>query len=456
MTALRASVVVLMVVASTMLYAQTAAPGSTYRVFLDNGQALPSYGEPTEVGERLIFHLIVGTPASLQWIELMSLPRSAIDLERTNRYTRAMRAAQYGATRGDVEYAAMGAEVARALDQLAAIPDPRRRLELAQEARRRLLDWSRDHFDYRAADIQELSGLFDEVINQLQVATGAPELSFELVAGRGSVALVEPLMPPPSLRESIELALSAADAADSGTERVSVLRTAAAAASTADADAGRLRELINRRLADETKANDAYAALSKAIVERAEAARKRGDAPAVSRLQHELARRDRQLGQRRPAEVAAVAWHLTHAYGAALEVRRQLEDYRQRRPRLQEYERRVRPILSGIERLAPILGELREARTVSPTDAREAEAALDGLVAALARVEPPGALAAGHATLDSALRMAREACVRRWRMQAGNRLAMSREASAAAAGALLLAAQARSDLESALRPPAIQ
>ena len=35
-------------------------PSTVYRVFLTNGQALPSYGEAANVGDRLVFTLLIG------------------------------------------------------------------------------------------------------------------------------------------------------------------------------------------------------------------------------------------------------------------------------------------------------------------------------------------------------------------------------------------------------------
>ena len=94
----------------------------------------------------------------------------------------------------------MTAEVARALDQLATVPDPQRRLALAEEARRRLLEWSADHFLYRASDIRELAGMFDDVINQLRLAAGQPALTFDSSSAKPPAR--EPLLPAPTRRES--------------------------------------------------------------------------------------------------------------------------------------------------------------------------------------------------------------------------------------------------------------
>jgi hypothetical protein len=193
--------------------AQTPAPHpSPYRVFLKAGEALECYGESTRVDDRLIFNLIVRGSEDETTLQLVSLPLAAVDLDRTTRYADAIRATLYAATRGEADYAAMTAEVARALDQLARVEDPRRRLELAREARRRLVNWSREHFSYRAGEIAQLAGMFDEVIGELAAAAG--ESSFTMELSRAPVRPpVEPLLPAASHTDSLASIRAAAAAA---------------------------------------------------------------------------------------------------------------------------------------------------------------------------------------------------------------------------------------------------
>ena len=87
--------------------AQATDPGAVFRVFLVSGEALPSYGEAALVGDRVVFTLLVGAVQGQTAMQLMSLPRSSVDLERTIRYARAIRGRHYASTRGEVDYAAM-------------------------------------------------------------------------------------------------------------------------------------------------------------------------------------------------------------------------------------------------------------------------------------------------------------------------------------------------------------
>ena len=190
---------------------QADAPTATHRVFLTGGEALPTYGEWARIDDRVVFMLVIGD-ADARQLQLMSLPVSAVDLERTNRYTDAVRAAHYAATRGEHEYQAITQEVGRAIDQLAGVDDKKQRLGMAEEARSRLLDWTRNSYNYRASDVRELTALFDEVIADLKTAAGQSAISFELQSGPATLDL-EPTQPPPPLRASVQLALAASLAA---------------------------------------------------------------------------------------------------------------------------------------------------------------------------------------------------------------------------------------------------
>ncbi|MEO8482342.1 MAG: hypothetical protein ABI634_09050 [Acidobacteriota bacterium] len=439
----------LVVAAPAGVGAQTSIADSLYRVFLRTGEALPSYGEPAVVGDRVVFNLIVGAPTDSPNLQLVNLPTNRIDLPKTNRYRETKRAAFYGETRGEAEYAAMTAEVARTLDQLAAVPDPRQRLALAEEARRRLLEWSNEHFLYRSSDIRELAGMFDDVINQLRLAAGQPKLSFDIVA---KPPLRERLLPAPTRRESVTLALMAAKTADIAEERVSILRLAEA---PARAESPSLARIVTARLTAEIRAGSAYAALTAALLKRAEDARRRGDVMAVKRLQVELVRRDRSLGRLRPLEMKALATELQGTLRATAAFRRALANYNQQRGTLRAYNVKVRPIFSGIAAATPVVAAVRELHAATRQQLSSTELRLRALQAQAQKIRPPRTLTGTHATLISAIRMARESLTRR--QLDGSRLPTTPgPAASAAAGALLLTQQARADLATSLRPPTIQ
>ena len=89
------------------------------------------------------------------------------------------------------------------------------------------MTWSEEHYRYRAADIRELSALFDEVIAELRVAAGDTQLTLDLRSGPVD-PVYDRVVAPPGLRESIALALAAARATDVAEDRVAVLRSVTA------------------------------------------------------------------------------------------------------------------------------------------------------------------------------------------------------------------------------------
>ncbi len=434
--------------------AQAGEPGSTFRVFLKDGQAIPSLGESAFLGDRVVFTLLVAGTSGPPELQMMSLPLPSVDLDRTQRYATSMRAAHYAATRGDADYAALTAEVQRALDQLAATEDTKRRLELAEEAKRRLLAWSADHYHYRAEDIRELAALFDQVIAELRASIGESKFALDLRAGP-AVPVMEAILPAPGLRDSVAMARAAAAVADIGEERVAALRAAAAVLGR-EAGVEDLKAAVAKDLDAELAAEATYRLLATDIAAKADAALRRGDVEAIAALRTSLDERDKVLGSRRPHQVARIIELLDARLEAARLHKVALDRYAAVRRSLLEYERRVRPVMSGFDGLVPVLTYVQDGKYTAYERLVRATGRLSTLLGDLSAIEPPADLADVHATLASALHLAGEACARRRLAVTTTNAEIDREASAAAAGALLLAAHVRDQMVVRLFPPKIQ
>ena len=443
-----------LVVGAGTAFAQTVDAGAVFRVFLKTGQALPSYGESAVVGDRVVFTLLVGSADARATTQLMSLPADRVDLARTRRYADAMRARHYAQTRGEVDFAAMAEEVRRTVTQLTAIEDPKRRLELAEDAKRRLLAWSVGTYGYRAADVRELLGLFDEVIIELRAAAGERRFAVDLRTGPADEP-PEPLLDVPAIAESIELALAAARAADGEDDRLAVLRAANGLVEMAAVPSD-VYTTVRRELEDEARAAAAYTGLFSTVRARADQARRRGDVPGVEAAMSALRSGDHALGARRPQSVGALMAELGTILDATRTYRAALDRYVRVRGSLLRYERLVRPAMSGFDGLAPVFHSLREFRFTAYERLVRAAARLVSYRATLDAVTPPEDLADVHASLDNALRMADYACARRRLALGTGNETMDREASTAAAGALMLAAVAREQLVARLYPPKVK
>src|SRR5262252_2821209 len=84
--------------------AAAADDATLLRVFLTDGTALVSYGEPARAGDRIIFSMPTATTPNPP-LTLVNLPISRVDWERTSRYATNARATRYVQTQAESDYA---------------------------------------------------------------------------------------------------------------------------------------------------------------------------------------------------------------------------------------------------------------------------------------------------------------------------------------------------------------
>jgi len=200
----------------------------------------------------------------------------------------------------------------------------------------------------------------------------------------------------------------------------------------------------------------AYQKLAADIEAKTRDAVKHGSVTAVTRLRDELAARSRTLNSRRAVELVALARRLDAALEAARVHRLALDHYLYALGHMKTYERQIRPALAGLDGLTAVLEAIRDMRDVRFETLESSAARFDTLIAQASRVSAPDDLAGVHATILSTLRMAKEACARRRHAVIANKIEIARDASSAAAGALLLSAQARQDLVKGMQAPNVQ
>ena len=285
-----------------------AADSVLYRLFLNDGTSIVSYGEFARVAGRVVLSIPLGDPSQSPALQLISIPETSVDWLRTDRYSDAVRAKRYGETRGENDFALLSARVTEALNQITMTSDPARRLAMAVEARGNLARWPHENFGYRAVDVGQLVGMLDEVISELRVAAGQSSFDVSLVANV-TASPPEDLLPAPSFRETMEQAVAAAAATPEAAERISLLdavSTALQEPAKAGGWAAALRLRASTDLAGELRINKAYSDSRPQRSQWRRPARRAGTFPVSRRSVQSILKADDRLGRRRPQETSAL------------------------------------------------------------------------------------------------------------------------------------------------------
>lgn len=425
-------------------------PSAQSRIFLLDGRVLLTHGECARLPDELVCVVKLGGGEVAESFDLLTIPRAQVDEPRTTAYAQSVRAAHFGATRGEQEFAALTTDLTRVLAEIEKSDDRDRRLGIALMARVRLSNWSNDHFGYRAADTQRLVSMLDEVIAELRIAAGQSSFSLDFVASTAPAPPV-PLLPAPSVSQSIEAALTAASLTPLAAERLALLRSAHRFALAASVDP-RLRDRVAAALRREEAIERQYRTLFDDAITEADEAVRRGRPSDVERVIRAVAARDRQLGTHRPREIAAFTRRLDAELAQATAQQAAFARWAEVKSQLLAYERRLRPVLDAWVSQRPVLDTLREGQAPRRPALDRAARRFAMMESALTALHPTRELREVHALFRNAVQMARLG------LSLGERLTVARNpdvagnAASAIAGAELLLSQARTDLVPALYP----
>jgi len=428
------------------------------RVFLSDGRSLVSYGEPARVGDRVVFSM-PSSPASGGSLELVNIPADRIDWARTNRYAETVRSKQYIETRAENDYAMLSNQIAQALNEVAASHDSARRLAVVEAARKRLADWPAQHYHYREGEVVQMLGLLDEAIADLQASTSAPgRYSLALSAYTAVPAATEPLLPRPSLQEAIEQVLTAASVVENSAERVSLFGAAVAAIDRDRANlpgdwADETRSELDAAIRHEQRIDESYRALTARVLAQADRRARLLDVRGLEHLLETVNQRDAALGGRRPEAVAAIVGVVQDKLNAARLQHLARERWALRAPVFEKYGVAIRAPFDLFAALKPALEDIRALSGSTPASLASIEQTTKRIQQLAAAIVPPEEMAAAHALLISAAQLAASATdIRRQAALAGD-MTRAWDASSAAAGALMLSARARAEIQTLLRPP---
>jgi len=434
------------------------SPGPLLRVFLTDGTTIACFGEYARADGRIIMSVPLGErDGGAPRLQLVSLPEDRVDWPRTERYRESSRAAHYAATRGEHDFTAMTAQVADTLNAIAVTGDPARQLELAEQARRQLAGWGRDHYGYRAREIAEIAALLDETISELRAKAGYQAFDLSLVAVAEPPAR-ERLLGPPAPADVIAQSIALAGHADDPAERQAlyegILAFIEGAGGRLDAAALRSARLhVERQLARERSIDEQYRRLAREVAVLARDRAARADVRGAQSVLEVLGRRDVELGRLRPQMVAAARTAVRHEIEAARRLRLERDHWAVKVRAYRAYERLVRRPVGALEVAQEPLEDIRRLAGPRPDALRDVGRQVHLASRRLEAIVPPSGMAQVHDLLRSACRLAATAVNVREEAVVMGSLDHAWSASAAAAGAQLLLARAREELKRLLTPP---
>lgn len=440
-----------------------AAPpddATLFRVFLKDGSSLVSYGEIARVEDRVIFSMPTASTPNPP-LHLINIAADRVDWDRTNRYAASARATRYLATQAENDYTVLSSQVAAALNLVAFQTEPTRRLAIVAEARKTLAEWPRNHYNYRDAEVRQMLGMLDEAIADLRAATARGRFDLDLVAFAGPPVSTEPLLPTPTPQEAIQQTLIAARMSESSAERTSLLDAALVGL---DRDKEGLpaewveatRAETAAAIATELRLDKAYQTLTTRMMKLAERRARVADVRAIERVIASIRQQDRELGGSRQEAVNALIAAVEEKLDAARRLRLARDRWALRAPELRRYGYAITEPLDLFARLGPSLDDIKSLAGSSPSALAQIDRLVRRIVRLSAAIVPPEEITTAHALLVSAAQLAENAAHIRREAILANSIERAWDASSAAAGALMLGARAKTEIQLALRLPQLQ
>jgi hypothetical protein len=429
-----------------------------FRVFLKDGTNVVSYGEHVRVDDDVVFAMPLGVSVAEPRLQVISLPASLVDWPRTDRYTMSARYQRYAATRGEADFAQLSAEVAAMLNEVALITEPDRALEIADRARRKLVEWPSAHFGYRQHDIGDIVALIDEAVSHLQSSSGASAVQLSLVATVPTIPL-EPVLGMTTPRDQVARIVTLVGHLPRAADRIALLRAAlemvkepASGVAAAD-DAAAVRRSLDVQLREELSADERYGNLAKKLTDQARRAAGSASVAGVERTLAAVDGEDARLGRKRPEMVRALRSELQAQLEAARELRLRRDQWQVRREIYRSYVNSVSAQVTQLVKAHSSLDAIRRLAGPSPNRLISLKGTLGGGAQRLQQVVAPEQMQAAHELLVNAWRFAERAIDARHTAVVSGDLDTARQASSAAAGSLLLLNRAQAEIRSVLDPP---
>jgi hypothetical protein len=435
-----------------------SAEAPLFRVFLKDGGSLVSYGEFARVENQVVFSMPTSTATDNPALQLVNISADVVDWPQTDHYSDSTRARRYLSTQAEGDYALLTGELAQALNDVALTGNAAERLKIVEKARKTLAEWPSSHFNYRHDEIQQMVGMLNEALADLRAAAGSATFDLTFVTGVSSAKPLAPALPPPTPKEAIEQILIAARLAGSPVERISLL-TVAAGAIDRDASmlpgewSGRVRESVVAEIAREVRIDREYRALGARMLKLADQRAADADVRGVSTVLSQIRVRDAALGSSRPETVNALMAEVEARLDSARRLRLARDHWAFRQPVVRRYLSAVDVAFRGFAVLKPSLEDIKSLAGSPPAALSAVRRVAEEILSVAANVVPPEECRTAHELIVSAAQLADNAALIRRDAVRSADLNRAWNASSAAAGALMLADRAESEVQALLRVP---
>jgi hypothetical protein len=209
-------------------------------------------------------------------------------------------------------------------------------------------------------------------------------------------------------------------------------------------------------IAKELKLDRSYRSVAVRMMRLANRRAAQADVRGIERVVTAIHQWDAALGGKRPDAVASLLDAVDAKLDAARRLQLERDRYALRAPELTRYRVAIRTPMSLFAQLKPSLEAVKALSGSAPATLNWIQSTVSQILALAAAIAPPDEFAGAHALLISAVQLAGNAAqIRREATLAGD-MTRAWDASSAAAGALMLGARARSDIQSLLKPPQLR
>jgi hypothetical protein len=209
-------------------------------------------------------------------------------------------------------------------------------------------------------------------------------------------------------------------------------------------------------IARELRLDRSYRSLTNRMMTLANRRARQADVRGLERVVRVIHRRDAVLGAKRPDAVNGLIEAVQARLDAARQLRLARDRFALRAPVLRQYRLAIRAPMALFAQLTPSLEGVKALSGSAPATLDALQRSASRILSLASVIAPPDELVSAHALLVSAVQLAGNAAQIRREATLASDMTRAWDASSAAAGALMLGARARSDIQTLLRPPQLR